>query len=158
MADEIKFGAATTAEILPDAIRPGAPGTAKDVVPLTRPTDAKFSLKKADPKHAELKDSFREVIETIVFVVVLVLMLKTFLAEAFVLPAGSMATTLLGYHKDVTCSECGHEFRVNCSNEVEPQQGRGREDVLTAHCPNCFLSNSLMPFRQVPQLPHGDEK
>src|SRR5712691_7356281 len=47
--------------------------------------------------------SGREVVETIVFVVVLVLLLKSFVAEAFVIPTGSMATTLLGYHKDVTC-------------------------------------------------------
>ena len=46
-----------------------------------------------------VKDAFREVVETVVFVVVLVLMLKTFVAEAFVIPTGSMAETLLGYQK-----------------------------------------------------------
>ena len=83
---------------------------------------------------------------TIVFVVVLVLMLKTFLAEAFVIPTGSMATTLLGYHKDVTCEQCGHEFRVNCSNEVEPQSGQ-ESRVIAAYCPNCSYCNP-MPIRQ----------
>src|SRR5262249_4813982 len=53
------------------------------------------------PAAPEMRDSFREVVETIVFVVVLVLLLKSFLAEAFVIPTGSMATTLLGYHKQV---------------------------------------------------------
>src|SRR5262245_38191131 len=45
------------------------------------------------------KDSSREIAETVVFVVVLVLLLKTFIAEAFVIPTGSMASTLWGYQK-----------------------------------------------------------
>src|SRR5690242_14310882 len=64
-------------------------------------------------KDMEPKDTFRELIETVVFVVVLVLMLKTFLAEAFVIPTGSMATTLLGYHYKVTCQQCGYPNLVN---------------------------------------------
>src|SRR5215471_11466060 len=67
------------------------------------------------PPAPEPKDTFREVVETVVFVVVLVLLLKTFIAEAFVIPTGSMATTLLGYQKVVTCPKCGFEFPVNCS-------------------------------------------
>src|SRR5262245_27862172 len=54
---------------------------------------------------AEPKDNFREVVETIVFVVVLVLLLKSFAAEAFVIPTGSMAETLYGYQKLVKCPE-----------------------------------------------------
>src|SRR5215510_106272 len=62
----------------------------------------------------EPKDSVREIVETVVFVVVLVLLLKTFVAEAFVIPTGSMATTLLGYHKNVECPKCKFKFTVNC--------------------------------------------
>src|SRR5213595_3659467 len=71
----------------------------------------------------EVKDSFREVVETIVFVVVLVLLLKSFVAEAFVIPTGSMAETLYGYQKIVECPKCQYYFPVNCSVEVDPQQG-----------------------------------
>src|SRR5438045_6647995 len=82
-------------------------------------------------------DGSREVVETIVFVIVLVLLLKTFVAEAFVIPTGSMAETLLGYQKWVKCAQCGYEFPVNCSSEVDPQQGGGRQDVTACTCPNC---------------------
>ncbi len=85
------------------------------------------------PRHGE---SPREVVETVVFVVVLVLLLKSFVAEAFVIPTGSMATTLLGYHKMVTCPKCKFEFPVNCSSEVDPQDGI-KDDVLSSVCPNC---------------------
>src|SRR6266851_6005688 len=89
---------------------------------------------KARPSSAEPKDTWREVVETIVFVVVLVLMLKSFTAEAFVIPTGSMAETLWGYQKLVTCPECGFEFPVNCSGEVEKKPP---EFMPNCVCPNC---------------------
>ncbi|MFM7149790.1 MAG: hypothetical protein ACKO23_08100, partial [Gemmataceae bacterium] len=61
-------------------------------------------------KQPSTMDNPREIIETVVFVVVLVLMLKSFVAEAFVIPTGSMAETLYGYQKMVTCPQCGVEF------------------------------------------------
>jgi signal peptidase I len=81
-------------------------------------------------------DGFREIVETIVFVVVLVLLLRSFAAEAFVIPTGSMAETLYGYQRLVTCPECGFEFPVNCSNEVDPQEGKPTR-VDGCVCPNC---------------------
>jgi signal peptidase I len=82
----------------------------------------------------EPKDTWREVVETVVFVVVLVLLLKSFTAEAFVIPTGSMAETLWGYQKLVTCPQCGYEFPVNCSREVED---RDHPKVTSCICPNC---------------------
>src|SRR5262249_18434018 len=64
--------------------------------------------RRTPPPPVESKDALREGVETIVFVVVLVLLLKTFIAEAFVIPTGSMAPTLYGYQKDVTCPQCGY--------------------------------------------------
>jgi len=89
-----------------------------------------------------VKDGFREIVETVVFVVVLVLILKAFLAEAFVIPTGSMATTLLGYHKRVTCPECGYHFDVNCSKEVDVQEPQ-RVPVVGCTCPNCRVRIDL---------------
>jgi hypothetical protein len=98
------------------------------------------------PGPGDMKDGVREVIETVVFVVVLVLLLKTFLAEAFVIPTGSMATTLLGYHREVTCDMCGYRFLVNASSETE---GNFTQDVTKAYCPNCRYLNVLR--RSLPQ-------
>jgi signal peptidase I len=86
------------------------------------------------PKH---HDVVREVAETVVFVVVLVLLLKTFIAEAFVIPTGSMATTLWGYQKVVTCPDCGYTFPVNSSSEADPQNPSEATPVLGCICPNC---------------------
>jgi signal peptidase I len=65
------------------------------------------------PRH----DTTREIFETVVFVVVLVLMLKLFVAEAFVIPTGSMASTLWGDQVICKCRECGHVFPINASQD-----------------------------------------
>jgi signal peptidase I len=81
-------------------------------------------------------DGTREIVETVVFVVVLVLLLKSFVAEAFVIPTGSMAETLWGYQKVVKCPQCGYSFPVNCSNEVDPSEGPPTW-MAGCTCPNC---------------------
>jgi hypothetical protein len=92
----------------------------------------------AGEKKPEHKDTFREIVETIVFVVVLVLLLKAFMAEAFVIPTGSMGTTLLGYHREITCPECGFRFPVNFSKEMDAQEQR-QQRIIGCTCPNCRL-------------------
>src|SRR5438552_18301019 len=122
--------------------RPGepprpAPATGVTPAPLTATqpeggrTAPVYRVERKTPPP-ENKDGFREIVETVVFVVVLVLLLKTFLAEAFVIPTGSMATTLLGYHKDQVCEHCKYHFRVNASDEAEHDQPTAYGD-----CPNC---------------------
>ena len=93
-------------------------------------------------------DGFRELLETIVFVVVLVLVLKSFIAEAFVIPTGSMAETLYGYQKQINCPSCKHRFPVNCSSEVEQMPGAGVMSVSTATCPNCLLNIKLLKHNE----------
>ncbi|HVK12043.1 MAG TPA: S26 family signal peptidase [Gemmataceae bacterium] len=85
---------------------------------------------KKTPTHG---DPSREVFETVVFVVVLVLMLKLFVAEAFVIPTGSMASTLWGDQVKVECPECKHTYPVTAA----PTQGGPRKEVRTSICQNC---------------------
>jgi signal peptidase I len=134
----------------PDGIAPGSPlprpvperPTEIILNPRAAPRPISAVAKPASDKPAEPKDSFREVVETVVFVVVLVLLLKTFLAEAFVIPTGSMATTLLGYNLEVTCPECGYSYLVNASKEADPQEP-DRQHVIGCTCPNCEYQQRL---------------
>jgi signal peptidase I len=57
-------------------------------------------------------DNWRETIESVVVAFVLAFLFRTFEAEAFVIPTGSMAPTLYGQHRDVYCSQCGTRFAV----------------------------------------------
>ncbi|HEV3143187.1 MAG TPA: signal peptidase I [Gemmataceae bacterium] len=126
MADERTTASRPAVSPTP-AMRPALPTSA--ATGTKTKTDAK--------KQAHPRDVTREVFETVVFVVVLVLMLKTFVAEAFVIPTGSMAETLYGYHKVVTCDQCGYQFPVNCSGEIDPQEGADPRPITGCVCPNC---------------------
>ena len=85
-----------------------------------------------DKKRHAHGDPVREVFETIVFVVVLVLMLKLFVAEAFVIPTGSMASTLWCDQIRVTCPECGQDFSVTAISH-----GRVANCASLTFCQNC---------------------
>jgi signal peptidase I len=141
-----------SAGVPPHHVAPGAAPATANNGPLNGParTVPRAQTKTgAAAQQPETKDSLREIVETVVFVVVLVLMLKSFVAEAFVIPTGSMAETLYGYQKMVTCPKCGHYFPVNCSQEVDPTQGPPIP-VTACICPNCrhfidFATDGIHP-------------
>jgi Signal peptidase, peptidase S26 len=128
---------------------PAPQGIAARIFPRSTPVAGPHPARPAAPKET---DSFREVVETIVFVVVLVLLLRSFIAEAFVIPTGSMATTLLGYHIDVPCPQCGHRFSVNASKWADAQE-KNRERITGCTCPNCLFHIDLEP---APPLREGE--
>jgi len=88
----------------------------------------------------------REIVESVVIAFVLAFLFRTFEAEAFVIPTGSMAPTLMGRHKDVTCPECGQRFQVSASAEIDSTTGRltGRK-VTGGTCPMCRHTMDLGP-------------
>ncbi len=55
-------------------------------------------------------------------VVFLAFLIWSIEAEGFVIPTGSMAPTLLGRHKEITCKECGYVYTVNAYREVDSDQ------------------------------------
>jgi signal peptidase I len=75
------------------------------------------------------RDNVREIIESIAIAFVIAFLFRAFEAEAFVIPTGSMAPTLMGEHKDLFCPKCGFQFQVNASTE--------HEEVDRCLCPNC---------------------
>ena len=107
----------------------------------TAPVTALKKGEKTNTKEQHPRDMAREAIETIVFVVVLVLLLKLFVTEAFVIPTGSMAETLYGIQKLVACPDCGHEYPVNSTDEVEPP-ARARDDGEPAEARLATLSGA----------------
>jgi len=83
----------------------------------------------------------RETVEAFVVAFILALLFRAFIAEAFVIPTGSMAPTLMGAHKDVICDQCQQRFQVGASKEREgPVQDL---TVVAGICPNCRYLNNL---------------
>lgn len=70
----------------------------------------------------------RQTVEFLVVLCLCILVFRTFGAEAYIVPTGSMAPTLLGNHKELTCPNCG--FRFALGHDEEDRAGR-------AACPNC---------------------
>jgi signal peptidase I len=99
---------------------------------------SKSQAAKSDPVPSG--GALRETIESIVIAFVLAFLFRTFEAEAFVIPTGSMAPTLMGRHKDLVCPQCGYPFQVSASDEVDD---RGHErpgndmKVEAGICPMC---------------------
>ena len=83
----------------------------------------------------------RETVEAFVVAFILALLFRAFLAEAFVIPTGSMAPTLMGAHKDLVCDQCGTSFQCGASRERSGPDTRLA--VVAGVCPNCRYVNAL---------------
>jgi signal peptidase I len=68
------------------------------------------------------------VVEFVVVLSLSILLFRTFAAEAYIVPTGSMAPTLLGNHRELVCPNC--EFRFSMGLDDEGRAGR-------PVCPNC---------------------
>ncbi|NLX95070.1 MAG: hypothetical protein GXY83_02720 [Rhodopirellula sp.] len=102
-------------------------------------------------KRSSSDGAFREIVESIVIAFVLAFLFRTFEAEAFVIPTGSMAPTLMGRHKDVVCPQCGFAYRISASEEVNSETGEAVMNgnhpvrVVAGTCPNCRYTMYLGP-------------
>lgn len=98
----------------------------------------KTSKKVAVPEHPGR--ATRETIESVIIAIILAFLFRTFEAEAFVIPTGSMAPTLQGAHRDVACPQCGYRYRTGASLEhTSPNK------VVGVICPICRFSQVLNP-------------
>src|ERR1700754_2660815 len=91
---------------------------------------AKPSAKAVQAAIKPQSHAFRETVESIVIAFVLAFLFRTFEAEAFVIPTGSMAPTLMGRHKDVECPKCGYHYEVSASEEESEDGSRPTTDVI----------------------------
>jgi signal peptidase I len=89
----------------------------------------------------------KDTIESILVAFILAFVFRAFIVEAFVIPTGSMATTLLGAHMRFNCPDCGYQFDVNYSPRQQPGVPEDEDpsipsvapEPLTSpiYCPNC---------------------
>src|SRR5215213_2884845 len=106
------------------------------------------NAKKTDkPEKTEpLDGGWRETVESVAMAVILALLFRGFVAEAFVIPTGSMAPTLDGRHKDLKCPKCGTWYQVSCSPEADNDVLTGRH-VVNGTCSVCRYTQRLDPLK-----------
>jgi signal peptidase I len=93
---------------------------------------------------AEPVQSVRETVESIVVAFILAFLFRAFVAEAFVIPTGSMAPTLMGAHKDIVCEHCGKQYQSSASNEFDSNSGALTSRLVVAStCPTCRGLNAF---------------
>ncbi len=107
--------------------------------------------KKKEPRN-ELPPAakVRDFVEQIAIAVVLALMFRGFEGEAFVIPTGSMAPTLMGMHKDFACEKCGFPIRVGAIAKVA--------QVGNAVCQSCRYVNSVDPAQKVNRVSFSGDR
>ena len=100
--------------------------------------------------RAPATEGHRDTVEAIVVAFILALVVRGFEAQAFVIPTGSMAPTLMGRHKEIACPQCGFIYAINASEEVEPRSPLAAEDpasrkVYSGLCGNCRFQDRVAP-------------
>lgn len=91
------------------------------------------------PRH-QPAGGVKETLESILVAFILAFVFRAFIVEAFVIPTGSMAPTLMGAHLRFHCPDCGYTFDVNYSapggddTNIPANAGRIRTPI---YCPNC---------------------
>lgn len=70
----------------------------------------------------------RQGAEFVVLMILALILIRGFTAEAYIVPTGSMAPTLLGMHKELSCPNCKAQINIGMD-----EQGRSGRPV----CPNC---------------------
>lgn len=131
----------------PGAAQGSAKLAANEVPP--RPKDKSRRASPAAPPAGSSwfsAHAIREIVENVVVALVLAFLFRTFEAEAFVIPTGSMAPTLMGRHRDVTCAQCGYPYQVNASDEVDPRTNQlTGKHVVAGTCPVCRFTMDVGP-------------
>ncbi len=127
-----------------------------------------FTSDSQTPREENPLAGIIDTIEAIIIALILALTFRAFVVEAFVIPTGSMAPTLLGAHFKATCPKCGYGFdteadlrhqyfndrgtrTINNTQNQELVSNRNlpcdNEDIL---CPNCgyHIDSTALPQYQ----------
>ncbi len=112
------------------------------------PTDGNGVDSLASGVERKDEGSVKETVEQILIAFILAFIFRAFIVEAFVIPTGSMAPTLLGAHMRFTCPDCGYQFEENYNANqsgddiIMPVDNRAEtlDHDRVVVCPNCNYS------------------
>ena len=126
-------------------IRPTLPPISPPAVDTPAPKPVRATRSSGPPAPPRPTDeTIKETFESIVIAFILAFIFRAYVVEAFIIPTGSMAPTLLGRHFDVGCHQCGYRFTLDHGgNELDPLTRTIPR--LEAPCPMCKYPQPLEP-------------
>lgn len=87
----------------------------------------------------------RETVESVIVAIILAMMFRTFGAEAYIIPTGSMAPTLFGQHMDLHCEHCGVRYFTGSSEDNATIPKNDQLHVIRTSCPFCRSPMDMRP-------------
>src|SRR5271168_2726154 len=94
------------------------------------------------PRAAQIHQNatnVKETLESILVAFILAFIFRAFVVEAFVIPTGSMAPTLMGAHFSFVCPDCGYPFAVNFDHQgdddIPDYPEKAKPIYLPVYCP-----------------------
>lgn len=87
-----------------------------------------------------IAQQIKESLESILLALILAFVFRAFVVEAFVIPTGSMASSLYGAHINHLCTNCGYAFAVGMGTQPD-----------RAKCPNCEWVDDLIDTPPSPE-------
>lgn len=106
----------------------------------------------------------RFTVESAILLAMAVTLFRAFFAEGYMISTGSMAPSLLGFHKQVCCPACAYQFARGAALESAAADGTATastqdrwldgETTVTARCPNCgtAVADASVPRTEGDQL------
>ena len=110
-----------------------------------QPSDASATATAIAQRQPQTDETIKETFESIIIAFILAFVFRAYVVEAFVIPTGSEAPTLLGAHYRVECPQCGYTFTINYDPQhhpaaIDPNTGRVLREARWSHgatCPMC---------------------
>jgi signal peptidase I len=106
----------------------------------------------SQPAVVSATGGLRDNIEQLLIALVLALLFRSFEAEAFVIPTGSMAPTLVGRHHDIYCEQCRNRFQSGNSLDAWER----KNPLASVTCPLCRFETALENRRSSHNAFSGD--
>ncbi len=98
-----------------------------------------LNVKKKD-RAAEAAGTF----EWLITAFILAFVFRAFAIEAFRIPTGSMADTLMGAHLSLRCLQCGYQYQHGYMGAQDTPSGRALPAETQTRCPSCGYFNPLI--------------
>jgi signal peptidase I len=89
-------------------------------------------------------DAVRENLEALIIAIILAIIIRHFAVEAYEIPTGSMANTLLGMHVELECPNCSTRYDVAISSDSETGKITAGFALLLVYSGRCTNSSCTL--------------